>query len=335
MIRKAFTLVELLVVIAIIGVLVSLLLPAVQSAREAARRIQCTNNLKQLALAFLTHESAHRHFPTSGWGWRWQGDPDRGFGKEQPGGWGYNILNYLEEQNLRQLGKGVTDPQTRQNQMIVLVSTPISVFTCPTRRAAIAYPVVRNSNLGNNIPNCRANSCVVARSDYRVNSGSINASEESGPPSLAAAASFDFTFEDNPGIANDRYVPQNGISYQRSTLRMRRITDGNSKTALAGDKYLDPERYYDGNDPADDQNIFVAHDRDVNGYTASQSRSQVRLLPRQDRRRLGLDYQFGSAHVSSFQMAYCDGSVNNIDYEIEHDVYRLIGGRNDETSMLP
>ena len=62
---KGFTLVELLVVIAIIGILVGLLLPAVQAAREAARRMQCSNNVKQLALAFHNYESAHKRFPPS------------------------------------------------------------------------------------------------------------------------------------------------------------------------------------------------------------------------------------------------------------------------------
>ena len=104
--RTGFTLVELLVVITIIGILIALLLPAVQAAREAARRMQCTNHLKQIGLAMLNHEQAHKQFPTGGWGWGWIGDPDRGFDHRQPGGWVYNILPYLEQDALYNLQKG-------------------------------------------------------------------------------------------------------------------------------------------------------------------------------------------------------------------------------------
>src|SRR4051812_22680085 len=86
-----FTLVELLVVIAIIGILVALLLPAVQAAREAARRSECENHLKQLSLGCLLHKDTQKFLPSVGWGYAWVGDPDLGFGKTQPGGWHFNI----------------------------------------------------------------------------------------------------------------------------------------------------------------------------------------------------------------------------------------------------
>ena len=76
-----FTLVELLVVIAIIGILIAILLPAVQAAREAARRSQCANNLKQMATAALNHESSKKFLPTGGWGHNWIGDPDPGWAR--------------------------------------------------------------------------------------------------------------------------------------------------------------------------------------------------------------------------------------------------------------
>ena len=79
-----------------------------QQSRQPARQhsdSQCKNNLKQLALGAMNHHDAHRFFPTGGWGWFWVGDPDRGFGKEQPGGWVYNILPYIEEGTLHDRGK--------------------------------------------------------------------------------------------------------------------------------------------------------------------------------------------------------------------------------------
>src|SRR5689334_9922519 len=83
---RAFTLVELLVVIAIIGILMAMTLPAIQSAREAGRKTQCRNNVRNISLGCTSHLEANKYFPTGGWGWGWAGDPDRGFGMRQPGG---------------------------------------------------------------------------------------------------------------------------------------------------------------------------------------------------------------------------------------------------------
>jgi prepilin-type N-terminal cleavage/methylation domain-containing protein/prepilin-type processing-associated H-X9-DG protein len=320
-VRRAFTLVELLVVIAIIGILVALLLPAVQAAREAARRSQCMNHLKQIGLAFQGHHDAQKHLPSSGWGWRWTGDADRGFGLEQPGGWGFNILPYLEELNLRDMGKGMENSIQKQQILIVQVGTPIPVFNCPTRRAATAYPISRNGNLANNLTLCREGSCFVARSDYPGNSGSIRAGEEGGPGSVAQAENYDWQYDEV-----GRRTPWNGITHQRSTITFGQIPDGTSTTYCVGEKYLDPDRYADGRDPADDQHILMGHDRDLNGFAADRTRD---LPPYQDTPGFGRNFNFGSAHPGAFHMAYCDGSVSGISYSIDPDVHRRMGGRDD------
>src|SRR5690349_3159615 len=93
--QRAFTLVELLVVIAILGMLMGMLLPAVKAVRDSMRRMQCKNNLAQIGRGAVAHLAKNGHYPSSGWGYLWIGDPDRGYGAHQPGGWVYNLLPYL------------------------------------------------------------------------------------------------------------------------------------------------------------------------------------------------------------------------------------------------
>lgn len=160
---RGFTLVELLVALAIIGVLLGLLAPAVQMAREASRRTACSNNLKQLGLAAKMHVDAHGIFPTGGWGAGWIGDPDGGFGPKQPGGWIYNVLPYLEQQALRDLGRG-EPPAAKRETCVQLLQSPLALFHCPTRRAVQLYPYTGKSPLENATPPQQ-----VAKSDYVIN----------------------------------------------------------------------------------------------------------------------------------------------------------------------
>src|SRR5262245_39824481 len=129
--RDGFTLIELLVVIAIISTLIAMLLPAVQKVREAAARLHCQNNLKQIGLAFHAHHDAHRSFPTGGW--------DRttpptyinrapAVGAQQQAGWGFQILPYLEAQNTWR-GGTATDDLGRQ---LVAIGTTNPLYFCPS-----------------------------------------------------------------------------------------------------------------------------------------------------------------------------------------------------------
>jgi prepilin-type N-terminal cleavage/methylation domain-containing protein len=113
--RNAFTLIELLVVIAIMAVIAGLLLSAVQRVREVASRIHCANNLKQIGIAALNHESVYGRFPGGGWTGRWLGEPDRGTDRNQPGGWIYQLLRFLEQDNLATCGAGL--PRAQQLQI--------------------------------------------------------------------------------------------------------------------------------------------------------------------------------------------------------------------------
>jgi prepilin-type processing-associated H-X9-DG protein len=305
-----------LVVITIIGILIALLLPAVQAAREAARRMQCTNNLKQISLACLTHESVHGFYPTGGWDAYWVGDPDRGFDVKQPGGWVYNILPFVEQQALHdlQIGKSGTD---RTNAAIQMVQTALPAMNCPSRRAAIVYPnatALPTRNAGNLTKS--------AMTDYAVNIGDPSRTDvKVAMPSTLPAGDAYTSWPDMSDMT--------GISFLRSAIRVADITDGTTNTYLIGEKYLNPDHYTDGGAGGDDWDMYTGFQNDVARSTYYNSTTGSAWIPFQDRSGFDYDDQFGSPHSDGINMSFCDGSVRSISYSIDAETHRCLGNRKD------
>ena len=325
--RAGFTLVELLVVIAIIGILVALLLPAVQAAREAARRVQCQNHLKQLALAGLLHEDSQHYLPSGGWGYRWVGDPDRGMGAEQPGGFFYSVLQYLEQDSLSQLGAGLGDGTTSNSKgqlALQMIQTPIESMNCPSRRTAEPRPVRDNYDSGANwFVNVAKPTGVPSwfRSDYTANGGSIRFVYGGGPLSWSDA---------NQGVGfnpNSDIKLVTGVGFQRSEIKLRQITDGTSNTYFIGEKYLNPNDYEAGGITAigDDQPALGGDDYDLFSWAVyDPNRSAPNdIVPVQDTPGLDLYFNYGSAHAGVFNVALCDGSVHGVTYDVDPLTHHL------------
>ena len=260
--RSGFTLVELLVVIAIIGTLVGLLLPAVQSAREAGRRVECKNHLKQVSLGVLSHENALRSFPFGGWGYGWTGDPNRGNGSRQPGGWIYATLPYIEENAVYLLGSGQSGSQLNASGA-ARIQKPIASLNCPTRRSATAYTWNQPWSMAN-----ADMTATVGRSDYAANGGSVYnqtgipyaapwtnyvaGSPNSGPQTLADGGTTAALghFQKVASLAN-------GIVSCGSSVKLNQVSDGVSQTMMLAEKHVEPAHYATGGDAGDNEAALI------------------------------------------------------------------------------
>ena len=314
--NAAFTLVELLVVIAILGILMGLLIPAVGAVRESMRRTQCKNNLSQIGKAAQMHLAKFGHFPSSGWGYLWVGDPDRGVGARQPGGWIYNLLPFMGLDMIHDIGKGSgTGKASAELQSAVIPS-----LICPTRRRPVAYPA---SGVATNA--AQPQPLKLSKTDYAANGGSVVlVTANGGPPISVLANSSTYSWPTNQSTFN-------GISGERSEVQSGHVTDGLSNVFLAGEKFLDPNFYYTssagsaGTPGAENYCALQGNGYDTNRW--------VFAAPTRDLKATNTTSCtiFGSAHSQGFQMVFCDGSVKLLNFKIDLLTYQSLGVRNDGT----
>jgi prepilin-type N-terminal cleavage/methylation domain-containing protein/prepilin-type processing-associated H-X9-DG protein len=312
--RGAFTLVELLVVIAIVAVLLALLLPAVQRVREAAARVQCANNLKQLALGCHGHHDVQGYFPTGGWGFTWTGDPARGYGKRQPGGWVYNVLPFVEQEPLRRAGEGLVGPE-KSAALARRDGTSLPLLICPSRRSAGLYPATSSA------PRNADYNPAVGKTDYAANSGD-------GPRDGYTPQPASYAEGDSPAYTWFG-IKETGVIYRISAVRLADVSDGTSQTYLIGEKYIPADAYTTGLDGGDNQSLFVGFDADNCRFTGGRDSYASYLPATRDQRGVGLIYNFGSAHPTTSNFAFCDGSVRAISYAIAAETHRRFGNRAD------
>lgn len=287
--HAGFTLVELLVVIAIIGVLVGLLLPAVQAAREAARRMQCSNNLKQLALALHNYHDTFRTFP--GATVRTSGLPGEGQGRHA-WAWGASILPFIEQANLyNRLGVslGTLHGRLLADRVNVMdaMARPLQSFICPSDTG---YQGSGQSHI-----------------DRKWHTGVFTSATQFWPATSSYFASQGHIQSGNSGT---------GVLTLRQNIRIGHITDGTSNTFLIGEREskdctggswvgtrLDGANSWDG-----DQAVF--------GYSRPQINMSTRIV--NYRQANGCGSGFGSLHTGGCQFALSDGSVRFVSETINH-----------------
>ena len=304
--RIGFTLVELLVVIAIIGILVGLLLPAVQQAREAARRMSCSTNVRQLALATINYESAFKVLPS---GWNMHGTF-----------WSSMILPQMEQTTLfRSLvfaenGLGNWDnpasPNYRASQ------TPISLFQCPScpNLAPRDYNGIR----------------LRVPVSYRANGGSRVSSDDASTRTIANTQSFE-------------EINLDGAMFACSRIRLRDFVDGLSRTVLFGESRTDPAFSKDGQgmdwwafggpqvDPCQcNGNALGSEFTEAAGSMFMRPNTAV-LAPATNG--YLMEVAFGSFHVGGTMFGKADGSVTFVSDSTAIEVIRAVGSRNGSETL--
>ena len=295
-VRRAFTLVELLVVIAIIGILVALLLPAVQAAREAARRADCTNRLRQVALACLNHHDVKGVFPSAA-----ASDIEIPNQDGKYTSWGYTvqILPYLEHENL----EATLDTKQHWHRTVnrEAIHTPMPTFRCPSQEAyEMTYIDPPSGGATEQLSNLRAHYMGVmgAKVDCPV----------PGPSSITSDASS--TYKMAPDCSNGGGSAINGVINPLGNVNLKKVTDGSSHTFMIGEiSWLcGPQRVW-----AVGTASFTVLER--YNYTAKNV-----MYPFRTAFRPGFDnndMSFGSMHPGGTHFAMCDGSVHFIQEDID------------------
>jgi prepilin-type N-terminal cleavage/methylation domain-containing protein len=312
-----FTLVELLVVITIIGILIALLLPAVQAAREAARRTQCSNNLKQIGLAALSHESHHGVFPTGGdkpWPtlehYVTNGTPN---GPAKQGlSWPYQILPYIEQESVYLLNS---------QHKVERVALPF--YFCPSRRRPTAVSGRYLNDYASATPGT-----VTRNSDGTVTHLRDSVGSLWGGTDPDASHDIRWTISDERSnlfrgiiVRINWWYPDEELKGGTPPVGFGQIRDGASNTMLVGEKCVDP-RYYKSGAWHDDRGWTDGWDPDVIRSTT--------FAPKQDKPAISnVGYRFGSAHPGGFHCVLADGSVRRISYGVDRDVFNALGHRQD------